>query len=333
MRLVIYGAGAVGSVIGGRAVQGGADVVLVARPAHAQAITEHGLLLRTGEGEDRINVAAVTAITDLDAGPNDVVIITSKTQDTPPIHQELRRWNPSAAVVCGTNGVEHERVALRLFDRVYGMVIQLPATFEKPGEVTALCLPTNAILDVGRYPGGIDDTAIELAALLNASPHVLCEADPDVMVKKYGKILLNLGNAAEAACGPVGRGSEIVRRAQAEAKTIYAAAGITHEVADSAASAAYKERVATMGFSIPAGQTFLGGSTWQSLAKGATSLETDYFNGEIVLLARLHGVPAPANRFLQDLAFDLLASGAAPESMSLEELESRGAAALADEPR
>ena len=46
---------------------------------------------------------------------------------------------------------------------VYGMVVQLPAQFEKAGEVTVLCAPTNAILDVGRYPSGIDETATELA--------------------------------------------------------------------------------------------------------------------------------------------------------------------------
>ena len=66
---------------------------------------------------------------------------------------------PTLPVVCGTNGVEHERLALRRFGRVYGMVIQLPAQFEKPGEVTVLCGPTNAILDVGRYPSGVDETA------------------------------------------------------------------------------------------------------------------------------------------------------------------------------
>ena len=42
----------------------------------------------------------------------------------------MERW---CAVVCGTNGVEHERLALRRFARVYGMVIQLPAQFEKAG--------------------------------------------------------------------------------------------------------------------------------------------------------------------------------------------------------
>ncbi|HSB86940.1 MAG TPA: 2-dehydropantoate 2-reductase N-terminal domain-containing protein, partial [Ilumatobacteraceae bacterium] len=62
MRVIVYGAGAVGSVIGGRLRQGGADVVLVARPAHADAIRDRGLTLRTARGTDVIDVEAVTSI-------------------------------------------------------------------------------------------------------------------------------------------------------------------------------------------------------------------------------------------------------------------------------
>jgi 2-dehydropantoate 2-reductase len=40
--------------------------------------------------------------------------------------------------------------------------------------------------------------------------------------------------------------------------------------------------------------------------KGASSLETDFFNGEIVMLGRLHGVPTPTNEFLQHYAARML---------------------------
>ena len=211
MRVIIYGAGAVGSAIGGRLRQGGADVVLVARQAHATAIRDNGLALRTAKGTDMIAVDAVSAIDQLDPTGDDVVIITAKTQDTPAIHAALFDWNADVPVVCGTNGVEHERLALRRFARVYGMVVQLPAQFERPGEVTVLCAPTNAILDVGRYPSGVDETAVELSRLVDAAPCLLSEADDDVMTKKYGKLLVNLGNAADAACGLAGRGGASLR--------------------------------------------------------------------------------------------------------------------------
>lgn len=320
MRLIIYGAGAVGSVIGGRLRQGGADVVLVARPAHAAAIRERGLALRTAKGSEVVDVAAVTSIGQLTPTGEDVVVITAKSQDTAEIHAALLEWSAEVPVVCGTNGVEHERTALRRFARVYGMVVQLPAQFEKPGEVTALCAPTNAILDVGRYPSGVDETSNELAALIDASPRLSSEADDDVMTKKYGKLLLNLGNTADAACGPAGRGARVVAAAIEEGKRVYQAAGIRWEQTPERAER-YKARATTMQFDIPEGDTFLGGSTWQSLAKGASTVETDFFNGEIVMLGRLHGVRAPTNEFLQHYAVRMLREQRRPGSVTADQLD------------
>ena len=324
--MIIFGAGAVGSVLGGRLRQGEADVVLVSRPAHVDAIRTGGLRLRTAKQTDVIDIAAVTSLDALRPSPDDVVIITAKTQDTPAIHDALLGWNRDVGVVCGTNGVEHERMALRRFAAVYAMVIQLPAQFERPGEVTALCAPVNALVDVGRYPSGIDERAQQLASLIDASPCMSCEADPNVMVKKHAKLLINLGNAADAACGMRGRGAAVVAEAIAEGTRAYEAAGIAYEQPDDRA-AHYKDRMATMRFDIPEGDTFLGGSTWQSLAKGATSLETDYFNGEVVLLARLHGVATPANEFLGRLAARLLRERIAPGTMSVAALDAQWAEA------
>lgn len=317
--MIVYGAGAVGSVIGGRLRQGSAEVVLVARPAHADAIRERGLTLHMASGSDVVDVDAVTSIDQLVPAPDDVVVITAKTQDTPAIHAALADWNRDVAVVCATNGVEHERLALRLFPRVYGMVVQLPAQFETPGEVTALWSPDNAILDVGRYPSGLDDVATELATVLDRSPRISSEADDDVMTKKHGKLLVNLGNVPDAACGLAGRRAGVVADAIEEGKRVFTAAGIRWEQTEEAANR-YRARVKAMRIDIPPGHTFVGGSTWQSLMRGAPSLETDYLNGEIVLLARLHGLVAPANEFLQLYALRLLRGELPAGSVSLEQL-------------
>lgn len=320
VRVIVYGAGAVGSVIGGRLRQGGADVVLVARPAHADAIRDRGLTLRTARGTDVIDVEAVTSIADVTPRQDDVVMITAKTQDTPAIHAALFDWNPNVPVVCATNGVEHERMALRRFRRVYGMVVQLPSQFETAGEVTALWAPANAILDIGCYPSGLDDLAVSLAATLDAAPLLSSEADADVMTKKYAKLLVNLGNVADAAAAIAGRRAAVVGEAIEEGKRVYAAAGIRwqqpRELADR-----YDARVKSMRIEIPDGETFVGGSTWQSLVKGAATLETDYFQGEILLTARLHGIDAPANEFLQHYASRLLRGELPVGKVPVEQLE------------
>jgi 2-dehydropantoate 2-reductase len=325
VRIIIYGAGAVGSLMGGRLRQSGADVVLVGRPAHVAAIRSDGLKMRTADATEIVRVEAVESLAELTPRADDVVIITAKTQDTPTIHDAIAAWNPRVAVVCGTNGVEHERMALRRFPHVYAMVIQMPAQFEKPGEVTVLCGPTNAILDVGRYPSGSDAITTELAAIIDAAPHLASDVDPDVMAKKYGKLLVNLGNTTDAAAGFGGRAAKAAVAAIEEGKQAYGAAGIRSEPSPDTA-ARYKERFASMQFRIPEGETFTGGSTWQSLMKGAASVETDYFTGEILLLARLHGIAAPANEFLADLARRMLSREVAPGSRTVEQLDADWAA-------
>jgi 2-dehydropantoate 2-reductase len=68
------------------------------------------------------------------------------------------------------------------------------------------------------------------------------------------------------------------------------------------------------------GKRRMGGSSWQSLARGAGSIETDYLNGEIVMLGRLHGVPTPVNSTLQRVARRLVQEQAGPASVSEDDL-------------
>ena len=72
-----------------------------------------------------------------------------------------------------------------------------------------------------------------------------------------------------------------------------------------------------------AGQARTLGSSWQSLARGAGSIEADHLNGEIVLEGRLHGVPAPVNELLRVAANDAARRGARPGSVSEAELLTR----------
>jgi 2-dehydropantoate 2-reductase len=80
----------------------------------------------------------------------------------------------------------------------------------------------------------------------------------------------------------------------------------------------------------PAGETQrAGGSSWQSLQRGAGSIEADYLNGEIALLGALHGVPTPVNRLVQRVANELARDGKPPGSITPDELRRQLAAAEA----
>jgi 2-dehydropantoate 2-reductase len=55
--------------------------------------------------------------------------------------------------------------------------------------------------------------------------------------------------------------------------------------------------------------------------KGASSLETDYFNGEIIMLGRLHGAPTPTNEFLQHCAARMLRGEVQVGSLTTDQLD------------
>jgi 2-dehydropantoate 2-reductase len=46
--------------------------------------------------------------------------------------------------------------------------------------------------------------------------------------------------------------------------------------------------------------------------RGRTTIETDYLNGEIVLLGRLYGVPTPFNSTVRRVAVQMAAAGEPP---------------------
>ncbi len=120
---------------------------------------------------------------------------------------------------------------------------------------------------------------------------------------KATKLLLNVTNAVEALCGV--RGGELGTRTRAEADEIFRAGGI--EPASDHSHPPLRRLPVS-------GTERTGTSTWESVARGG-SIETDWLNGEIVLLARRLAMPAPVNTLLQRAMWDLSRSGAPPGSM------------------
>jgi len=329
VRFIIYGAGAVGGAIGGRMFEHGHDVILIARGAHYEAMRAGGLRLVDAEHDVTLSIPAVRGPAEIDWRPDDIVILGMKTQHTEAALRELAAVAPpTIALACAQNGVENERLALRHVADVYAICVMLPASHLEPGVVEVSSIPTTGLLDLGRYPDGLDDRAQEIASALATSTF---ESIPrrDVMRWKYCKLLMNLANAAQALCGnedpDVG---ELGRRARSEAAAVLRAAKI-----DVASREEDQERRGDRLQPTPiAGAHRGGGSSWQSLQRGTGTIETDYLNGEIVLLGRLHGVPTPVNTGVQRVARELAARGAPPASMSVDDLMAGVTAASSDVP-
>ncbi|MEV0414778.1 2-dehydropantoate 2-reductase N-terminal domain-containing protein [Streptomyces sp. NPDC050448] len=328
MRYIIIGAGAIGATIGGRLAEAGAEAVLVARGAHAEALTADGLRLTTADGARVHRIPVVTGPAELgELRPDDVLLLTVKTQDA---IAALDAWGDAEVagggtaaqrlpVLCAQNGVESERLALRRFARVYGVCVWLPATFLEPGAVSALCTPLTGILHIGLAAGGADARARRIAADLEKSGFEAPVVE-DVMRWKYAKLLGNLGNAIQATTGPEPDPAKaaLLLRAQREGRAALEAAGIAY--------ASDAEQAAARDGKVDQPPGVRGGSSWQSLRRGTGTIEADYLNGEISLLGRLHGIPTPVNDTLRHAANIFAREGLPPGAMSITDVTS-----LADE--
>jgi 2-dehydropantoate 2-reductase len=238
--------------------------------------------------------------------------VTTKTQDSAGAFTALAAAaGPGVAVVCAQNGVENERLALRSFEQVYAICVMLPAEHLEPGVVVASSAPVTGLLDIGCYPSGVDDITDSVAGAL-AKATFESVPRPDVMRWKYRKLVMNLVNAVEALCAPGDDAHELGRLARREGSAVLRAAGI-----DVASIEEDRER---RGNRLTPNLARGGGSTWQSLRRATGSLETDYLNGEIALLARLHGVESPVNAMLQAVANDAARRRLPPGSFDAAEL-------------
>lgn len=314
MRFVVYGAGAIGGVIGGRLFEQGHDVVLIARGAHYDAIARDGLRILDPDREATLPVPVVDHPDRVSFGADDVIVLGMKTQNTADALASLP--GDDLAIVCAQNGVENERLALRRFARVYGMCVMCPATHLAPGVVEPSSAPIAGLLDIGCATGGVDATAEAVAAALRASTFESVPR-PDIMRWKYNKLLMNLGNAIEALCASEDPDApELAKRARREGAAVLEAAGIAVASRDEDA-----ERRGKLLTPRPiGGRARGGGSSWQSLQRGTGHIESDYLNGEIVLLGRQHGIATPVNALLQARANVAARRGDAPGSAKASDL-------------
>src|SRR3954465_12653724 len=130
VRFVILGAGAVGGTVGGLLHDSGHEVLLVARGEHAAAMRPEGLRLAT---PDRVIVAHVEVVDDpaaLKLGGDDVLVVTTKTQDTTSLLARVAGVPAAGGVGAAAlpfffvqNGVAKERIPPRRFADVHGVVV------------------------------------------------------------------------------------------------------------------------------------------------------------------------------------------------------------------
>ena len=307
MRYIIYGAGGIGSIMGGHLARTGHEVVLIGRPGHVSAINKSGLRLITPTGTYVLRIPAVTSPVQIDFNAGDAVFLCMKGQDTEKALKDLKKASADTPVFCFQNGVRNEETAAGYFRRVYGVMVRVGAVYLNDGEVIARRDPPGWYI-IGKYPAGTDKLTETAAEDLRKAGY-LVRTSAEVMPYKWGKLMTNLSNAIGAITnGDMESTRPISRAAFEEARSIIEKAGIKW-ISQEQVARDWPEITAPLRGQI---KTEEQSSTWQSLARKQGSVETDYLNGEIVRAAKRLGIRAPINEKLVSISQEMAANHEIP---------------------
>ncbi|HEY4228178.1 MAG TPA: 2-dehydropantoate 2-reductase [Candidatus Limnocylindrales bacterium] len=193
----MLGAGAVGGYLGACLAKGGADVTLIARGAHLEAMRRHGLTLVTPEGE-RTNVA-VHATDDAAAiGPVEIVLFLVKSYDT---EAAARRLGPligeGTGVISLQNGIDNEAKVAAVVgeDHVLGGSAYILSAIESPGVIRS----GRARVVVGELKPGPASPRVERFVEAARAGGIDAHAGADVTTTKWEKYVLLVAFSAVTA--------------------------------------------------------------------------------------------------------------------------------------
>jgi 2-dehydropantoate 2-reductase len=320
-RYIIVGAGALGALLAAQLHQAAIPAVLVARGENLAAIRRAGVTVHRPDSTDVIRVHAVGGPGEVELTPDDVLVLATKTQDVEQALQDWA-WQPVTGgglavdlpVVTLHNGLAAEDAALRRFASVYGASFWIAASYLVPGEVVSPSSPVVGIVWIGPLGDATEATAAAIATDLERARYV-ARAVADIRGVKAQKLLGNLSNALDLFDGSDEQLQDARERIVAEAREVYAAAGIRPIDPSLGTDIGFR----TLNIRAVPGQ--LGGkrSTWQSFARGSSS-EVDFLNGEIALLGRLHGIATPVNERVQRVLGALATTGGGAQLRDISEI-------------
>ena len=315
MKILIVGAGAVGSLVGAHLAEGGLSVHLVGRPEHVAAIRSRGLKV----AGDRERVLRVDASETVPAGLElDASLVTTKTFDLGTAAAELARALPPHPVLFVQNGLgilPAARDGLRAggWPDVMSYAVQgvnfVSATLVGPGEVRE----TGFVQILLPVPGeaGPAAGAARLFRMLFERAQVTVEAVPEFEREVWRKALLNAAVNPVTAVHRVTNGAVLEEPLRTEALELL---GEALAVARAAGFGFTSEELTRDFDRVLRASADNRSSMLQDLERGRPT-EIDAISGEILREAARHGLELPATRAMVARVTELASrprSGAQP---------------------
>jgi 2-dehydropantoate 2-reductase len=324
MRYLIYGAGAVGSLIGARLALGGLDVHFLTRPRLADDFLHYGLHISGDTSPADVSKPNVSTSLEsaLSVQVPDVVLLTVKAYDVQAAAVDLLEHIPSQVpVVCFANGIGNEKT----LGDILGEARVIHATL-----TTAVQLFPQGVIQVERERGvGISGTHGLIPEIIDdlSSSGMLIRRYHNPERMKWSKALTNIvSNASSAILG--WSPAQIFRHpgtyrleveALREAVRVMKGQGMRLENLPSVP-------LSLLGISIflpprliqvPLGKIVAGGrgdkrpSFHYDIGRGRS--EVDWLNGKIASVGERFHVPTPANQVLYRTMISLVHGVEVPE--------------------
>jgi 2-dehydropantoate 2-reductase len=297
MKILIMGAGAIGLFYGARLQQAGEDVYYCARGENLRMLREHGLEVKSFQGDFALRVKATDNPREF--APYELVLFCVKSYDTVATGRMLDGClSEGGAVMTIQNGVENEAALCTVLPResVMGGNARVGAELTAPGKL----LHTAAgIIEFGELDGRDTPRAQRMAEAFKRAG-VLGQFTRDLKSLRWKKLMGNNGTntvSALARC-TLGEmfadpeGAVLVHRLMTETAIVGRAEGA--RISDEDVETLYNT---ARGFS-NAGT--IKTSTLQDLERGKR-LEYDAISGAVVRAARRHGLSVPATETVHAL--------------------------------
>lgn len=288
MDIVVFGAGSLGSLVGGLLARTH-RVTLVGRDPHMAAVAEAGLRVG-GEFDFTVHPHATTDGTGLAA---DLAVVAVKAFDTRSAADALATGEFDAVLSLQNGMGNEETLAARLSCPVLAGTVTYGAVRGDPGTVE--CTGRGEVV-LGPAVGGTSAVADQVGRAFDAAGIETTVAS-DMPARLWEKLAVNAGINAVTALARVKNGavaegpaSGVARDAARETVRVARAAGV--ELSDEAAVEGVAE--------VASGTAANVSSMHQDVRAGRRT-EVDAINGYVVATGAEHGAETPVNRTLAGL--------------------------------
>lgn len=291
MRILIFGAGAMGSFFGALLSRRN-RVTLVGRPLHMKAVRDRGLRIT---GKTSLLAKPAAAVTRVPPSPEpDLIMVTTKAYDTGAAMHSLRPFARTAIFLTVQNGLDNPEIIAQTAKRVAAGTTSHGVTFVGPGEVRHAGVGDTVI---GAW-SAVDEADLVRLRDVFEEAGIPTHLSSDPRTELWAKVIVNASINPLAALAGVANG-RLVRdrrlRTTLEAVCREAAAAAR---ADGAAidPTDIVQRTITVARRTAANRA----SMLQDLDRGHRT-EIDAISGAVIRVADRHRLPVPVNRTLYAL--------------------------------